>query len=133
MSHRYQTPEHTSEIFTSTGPKRADKSGIITLAADAPASDHAELRRAGCEAIGGEAKSASKPSSSKGPAKKSSGKSKPAGKSPARRRRRSAERLSAAGPSFISPTPARAPDISGVTENADLWIWRRRALGDSSH
>lgn len=45
---RYQAPKHCSEIFTATGPKRPDAKGIITLAANAPVSDHHALRAAGC-------------------------------------------------------------------------------------
>lgn len=52
MTHRYQAPEHTSAVFTSTGEKRADRNGVIALPVDAPRSDHAQLHSAGCRLIG---------------------------------------------------------------------------------
>lgn len=68
MAHRFQAPKHTTEVFTSTGPKRADKHGIIELAADAPRSDHDQLRQAGCKLVAEEAAAEAAPKSA--PAKK---------------------------------------------------------------
>jgi hypothetical protein len=52
MAHKFQAPKHVSGVFTSTGEHRADEKGVISLPADAPASDHNELRSAGCVLIG---------------------------------------------------------------------------------
>jgi hypothetical protein len=76
MAHRYRPPEHVSEVFLSTGPRRANSAGEIVLATNAPSSDHDQLKAAGCRLVGEEkAKVATARSHAKG-GKKSSGKSK---------------------------------------------------------
>lgn len=64
MPRRYQLPRHTSSVFAPTREIRADKNGQISLADDAPLSEHDALIRAGASLIDGEA--AAKP---KAPAK----------------------------------------------------------------
>lgn len=44
---RYKAPEHTTEIFLSGGPLRADKDGYVNAADDLPDSDAVALCRAG--------------------------------------------------------------------------------------